>query len=583
MSHLHLPWRALLGALLLAASCLTAAAAPAALVLDDRQARVEAWPAVTVMVDASGKLDLAQVLAAPERFEPPTTAYATLGLNRDATWLRIPFSVPAEAREPRVLDIEYAPLNRVDLFLVQDGRVVQQAQMGNLQPFAERPIASRTHSVELLLLPGRDYQLLLRVQTLGARILPISFNTLSAFHARALGEQMLQGLLAGLGLCLVIYSLIQWWGLRDTLYLKYAILTTASLLFSVAQFGIGAQYLWTDNLWVEIKAPGLLALIAGAGTFLFVEHVLAGPDAGRYFSRVMKGGAIFLFGVALAYALDLIDVHLVSLVVGTVVLAPALMGMPGAIRRARRGDAIGGYFLVAWAGYFVTTALMVGLIKGRVDWGFLSMHSFQIGATLDMLIFMRVIGLRAMAAAAAAEHVHRERDVLLSLAHTDPLTGLPNRRGLNARLGAALPRCSPDHMLAVYMLDLDGFKQVNDRFGHDVGDELLVAVAQRLKAHLRSSDVVARVGGDEFVVMASGPHNERQAHDLGSKLLEAFEAPFDLSRQRCSVGLTIGYVLVPHDGTDAVDLLRRADAAMYLGKQSGKNCLRRGELDLVLE
>jgi diguanylate cyclase len=133
------------------------------------------------------------------------------------------------------------------------------------------------------------------------------------------------------------------------------------------------------------------------------------------------------------------------------------------------------------------------------------------------------------------------------------------------------------------MLDLDGFKQVNDRFGHDVGDELLVAVAQRLKAHLRSSDVVARVGGDEFVVMASGPHNERQAHDLGSKLLEAFEQPFDLSRQRCSVGLTIGYVLVPLDGVDAVDLLRRADAAMYLGKQSGKNCLRRGELDLVLE
>jgi diguanylate cyclase len=576
MRSLCRPWRTLFGALLLVASGL-AMAAPAALVLDDQRARVEAWPAVTVMVDASGELDLAEVLASPERFEVPTTAYATLGLNRDATWLRIPFSVPAEAREPRVLDIEYAPLNRVDLFLLQDGQVVQRALLGNLQPFAERPIASRTHSVELLLQPGRDYELLLRVQTHGARILPISFNTLSAFHARALSEQTLQGLLAGLGLCLVIYSLIQWWSLRDTLYLKYAILTSASLLFSVAQFGLGAQYLWTDQLWAELKMPGLTALVAGAGTFLFVEHVLAEPGASRLFSRVMKGGAVFLFAVAAAYAFSLIDVHVVSLVVGTVALAPALMGMPGAIRRARRGDAIGAYFLVAWAGYFLTTAVMVGLIKGRVDWSAWSVHSFQIGATLDMVLFMRVIGLRARAAAAAAEHVHRERDVLLSLAHTDPLTGLPNRRGLHARLTAALPQCTPAQMLAVYMLDLDGFKQVNDQFGHDIGDELLIAVAQRLRANLRSSDVVARVGGDEFVVMAHGPHNDLEARQLGHQLLEAFRDPFDLHQRSCSVGLTIGYVLAPLDGKDAVALLKRADAAMYAGKQGGKNCLRRGE------
>ncbi len=556
-------------------------ASQAALVLDDRAARIEAWPAVTLLTDVDGSLSLAQVLAAPpERFVVPRTAYATLGLSDEVVWLRLPLVVPAEAREPRILDIDYPLLNRIDAYLVHDGQLVQQALLGNLQPFAQRPIASRSHAFELELQPGRSYELLLRVQTRSARILPITINTLSAFHSRAVNEQMLQGLLAGLGLCLVIYSLMQWRSLREQLYLKYALLTFGSVMFSVAQFGLGAQYLWTDNLWFEFYMPGLAALMASGGTFLFIEEVLAGPDMNRYFSRLMKGGAAFLLLVAVVYALGWIDVHVVSLVVGTLGLAPALLGTPGAIARLRRGDSVGGYFLVAWLGYFVTTAVMVGLIKARIgvsDW---SMHSFQIGATLDMLIFMHVITLRGRAAQAEASNATRERDSLRSLAQTDSLTGLPNRRGLHNRLTAALPHATPEHMLAIYMIDLDGFKQVNDQHGHDIGDELLIAVAQRLQASVRSSDVVARVGGDEFVVLAHGPHNDQQAQDLGHQLLKAFAEPFELHEKRCSVGLTIGYVLAPQDGLDAVDLLKRADSAMYAGKQGGKNCVRRGELVL---
>ena len=169
-----------------------------------------------------------------------------------------------------------------------------------------------------------------------------------------------------------------------------------------------------------------------------------------------------------------------------------------------------------------------------------------------------------------------------SLAHTDPLTGLPNRRGLYAELANSLQRCDPHHLVAVYLLDLDGFKPVNDQYGHDVGDELLVAVAQRLRGHLRESDVVARLGGDEFVVMTHLLNQPEQAHDLGMKLLDAFRSPLALGNRQVWVGLTIGYALAPHDGSDAMGLLRLADAAMYSGKQAGKFCLRRNTGDLAL-
>lgn len=562
------------------AGLLLAAAVQAAppLVIDGSSQRIEVWPSVTVLPDESGEMDITAATGAADRFEPPRSAYATLGLRKDPVWLRIPVRWTGGGGPNWMLDIDYSPLNRVDVYLLREGRIVQQARLGNMQPFAQRPVPSRTHAVALELKPEVDYELYLRVQTQGAMILPITVMRPQVFHMEALGEHILQGLLAGLGLCLVIYSLVQWWSTRESMFVKYAMLTTGSLMFSVVQFGVAGMYLWRDNLYLESHGAPLMALLAAGSTFLFVEEVLRGPGVSRYFTRVMYAGSATLGLIALLYALDVIHVHTVSRVIGTLGLLPALMGLPGAISRARRGDAIGWYFLVAWLGYFVTTAIMVGVIRGYIDATLWTLHAFQAGATLDMVLFMRVLGLRMKAIHNEARSAVRERDTFVSMAHTDPLTGLPNRRGLDARLAADMAASSPDRLLAVYMIDLDGFKQVNDRHGHELGDELLVAVGQRLGAQLRSTDVVARLGGDEFVVTAGGLADERQARDLGHKLVESFREPFVLSdRRECQVGLTVGYVLVPVDGTDPVNLLRRADAAMYAGKQGGKGCVRRAE------
>ncbi len=565
---------ALVGALAL--SAWVHAAPP--LVIDGSAQRVEVWPSLTILPDESGEMDITAAMAAADRFEVPRSAYATLGLRKEPVWLRIPVRWTGGGGPNWMLDIDYAPLNRIDAFLVREGRIVQQARLGNMQPFAQRPIPSRSHALPLELKPEVTYELYLRVETQGAMILPITVMRPQVFHTEALDEHILQGLLAGLGLCLVIYSLVQWWSTRESMFVKYAMLTTGSLMFSVVQFGVGGMYLWRDNLWVESHGAPLMALLAAGSTFLFVEEVLRGPGVSRHFTRIMHAGAAALGLTALLYALDVIHVHSVSRVIGTLGLLPALMGLPGAIARARRGDAIGWYFLVAWVGYFVTTAIMVGVIRGYIDATLWTLHAFQAGATLDMVLFMRVLGLRMTAIHNEARSAVRERDTFVSMAYTDPLTGLPNRRGLDARLAAEMANTSPDRMLAVYMIDLDGFKQVNDQHGHELGDELLVAVGQRLGAQLRSSDVVARLGGDEFVVTAGGLADERQARDLGLKLVDAFRQPFRLAGGRaCQVGLTIGYVLVPVDGTDPVNLLRRADAAMYAGKQGGKGCVRRAE------
>jgi diguanylate cyclase (GGDEF)-like protein len=544
-------------------------------VLTPDTGRVDLWPQVRVLADPTRALTLEQALAAGDRFAVPRGAYATLGMDKEVVWLRAPIAVSRGAEGTWILDLDYALLNRMDVYSLRDGKVVRHATLGNSQPFAARPMQGRSHAVPLEFIAGGSQELLLRVDTPGAKILPLSLSRLPAFHARAVDEQLLQGALTCLGVVLLLYSLAQWASLRENLYLKYALLVLCSVTFSVHFFGIGEMYLWTDREWPDRHMAGVSALMAAAATALFVEDALAG-DLHRWLRRGLRAVAALHVIAAVAHGMDLIDIQTVAVLMSTTGLAPSLMGLPGALAKARRGDSVGTWFIVAWLGYFVASAILVGVVRGRIGANFWTLHSFQIGATFDMLIFMRIALLRTAARHRDARRAAQDRDTLHSLAHSDPLTGLLNRRGFDDALAGALARATPERILALYMLDLDGFKPVNDQFGHDVGDELLRVVAQRLRASMRAGDAVARLGGDEFVVMAYGLTNEAQASDLGRKLLDALGAPFALDPHTCSVSATIGYALAPMDAREPGALLKAADAAMYAGKEQGKNRLTRG-------
>ncbi len=562
--------------------CASVQAQPTPLQLQAQQPTAGLWQALQMLPDPEQRYTAQELLQGGPAFGPMPPTQGTLGVRAEPVWLRLPLELAASAPDRWVLDIDYAPLQRIDLVLASGGRVVQQAALGSHVPFAQRPLPTRSHAVGLDLQPGVAYELLLRVQTQGAMVLPLRLSPPAMHAEHALREQMLQGLLTGLALCLWIYSLAQWINQREVLFLQYTLLISGSLLFSLHFFGVGAQYLWGGLPWFEQHASGMSALMATCGSFLFIGQALAAGNPRNRLMRAMRWGAAGTALLALAFALDLFDTRVLAAIVSVLGLVPALMGIPGAVARMRQGDAVGGTLLLAWLVYFVATATVIGVIRGWVPVNFWTLHSFQFGATLDMLLFMRVLGLRSKALRLAAENARTERDTLHWLAHTDPLTNLPNRRGMQEALSNALRLCCHEQQLAVYLLDLDGFKPVNDEHGHDVGDELLVAVARRLQGHVRATDLVARLGGDEFVVVASALESPAQAHDLANKLLDAFHAPFTLSSTKVQVGLTIGYALAPLDAYDAASLLKLADAAMYQGKQNGKFRVQRSTEQLAM-
>jgi diguanylate cyclase (GGDEF)-like protein len=164
------------------------------------------------------------------------------------------------------------------------------------------------------------------------------------------------------------------------------------------------------------------------------------------------------------------------------------------------------------------------------------------------------------------------------LAQHDILTGLPNRALLNQRLRQIVAQASRDgHQVACLFLDFDHFKRINDTLGHDAGDQLLQAVAQRLTSAVRESDTVARLGGDEFVVILPGldpAHAAFEVMNVLTRVRESFLAPFRLADQAPTLTCSIGVSVYPVDATDPNGLIKQADTAMYAAKDAGRNAYR---------
>ncbi|MFK4685449.1 bifunctional diguanylate cyclase/phosphodiesterase [Bradyrhizobium diazoefficiens] len=160
------------------------------------------------------------------------------------------------------------------------------------------------------------------------------------------------------------------------------------------------------------------------------------------------------------------------------------------------------------------------------------------------------------------------------MARHDALTGLPNRVLFHEQLEQGLRRTGSGDQLAVLCLDLDHFKDINDSLGHPIGDALLKEVGRRLKATVGESDTVARLGGDEFAVVQIGRSEEAAARCLAGRLVEVISAPYEIDDHQIVIGVSIGISLSPQDGSNADELLKNADLALYRAKADGRGTYR---------
>jgi len=168
--------------------------------------------------------------------------------------------------------------------------------------------------------------------------------------------------------------------------------------------------------------------------------------------------------------------------------------------------------------------------------------------------------------------IEKQKNTLYDQAHHDSLTGLPNRVLFNDRLEHGIEQAKRHKaQMALFFIDLDNFKQINDSLGHPIGDRVLIAVTERLKAKIRKEDTLARLGGDEFTVIMDGLKEMQDVSLLAQKILDVVMQPIHIEGHTLYISCSIGISLYPQDDTDTNNLIKYADAAMYKAKEEGRN------------
>ena len=550
--------------------------APLALQLDGRTQEIPVWPRLRILDEAGARLDAVAARAQLARFSTPTTPYQNLGQRPAAVWLHVPIQVSPDAPARWVVRIEYPALRQVEFALFDaQQRLLQHSRSGAAVPFVERPLPSRTLATELALAPGQRYDLLIRVHTATAAIVPISLLTWPQFTAVESRDQITFGLMAGLMAFMLIYSATLWSSMRQPGFLAYGVLLVANGNFALGLYGVGAQYLWPLTPWLASNITVMSSLLVVAANLFFCLSVLEVRQHWPRVARWAQGSAGLMLFTLAGFLVGLFDYRQCAIAASTGAVINVALLLPVAIQRWRGHDRAAAFLLLGWLSYAGSMIMVAVLLRGLLPATPWTLYGAQLGAIGEMLSWLVVLNLKVDHLRRAAESNQREHDLMQALAHTDPLTGLANRRGLERALAAGVGSVARADArtpaMALFMLDLDGFKQINDQQGHEAGDVVLTTLARRLKDATRAGDVLARLGGDEFVVLATGLSSPADAAAVGRKLLAQFEAPILLSGGAlCRVGGTIGYSVARGPVSDVAAWLAEADAAMYAGKRAGK-------------
>jgi len=562
--------------------------------------RIDLREHLTVLADPEGSMNLADVRNRAASFQALGPG---VGLNfsyvRGAMWLRLDLASTASEDAEWQLELDYASLDQAALHdasgLVQYG--------GDRVPFEERATQHR-NPVFVLSVPAKSTRsFYLRVQSEGSlTVNPVLWRP-SAFARHSEQGYALHSFYFGMLAALAAYNLLLGLALRERVFLLYVLFVSGVGIGIASIYGLAIQFLWPGS--VEWGNRALVAGFALAGIVgpLFTRDFLGTARFAPRWHRALAIGAVAHVAVLLFGLLAPLKAAMQVMSVSTLLNCVLLLGCGVAcLWRGVHGARL---FVLSFALLLIGGMLMALRNFGLLPTHFVTLHAMQIGSALEMLLLSFALAdrfnqIRRERAAAQAELVaslqHHERELeqrvmertealaqanarLRDLAMRDPLTALANRAALYVRLADAMQRLSsPKSPVTVLMIDLDGFKAVNDRLGHEAGDRVLVTIADRLFATVRAEDLVARLGGDEFIVVAEGLTPERDVPHLADRLLETVSAPLDFAPD-ARVGASIGVALGCHRDEQVDALLRRADRAMYAAKAAGRGAIRWAEGD----
>ncbi|MDH1264218.1 sensor domain-containing diguanylate cyclase [Pseudomonas sp. GD03944] len=578
---------------------------------------------IELLEDTGGQLNIAD-LNAPDvqaRFQP-AAGRTSVGQSPNPWWIKVTLQRSADAPPEWWLEVGSVTLLDLQVFLPAEQGQWLARQAGERVPYAEgRDHDYRRAVFRLPELGEQPLTVYLRTFDPAGNSFPLRAWQLHDLEHQAKHEHLILGMIYGMILALLLYNLFILIALRQPAYFWYVLTMAASLVFIASMSGHGAQYLWPGSpvpVWLDrISLPILVSL----GMLRFAQELLYTRHSLRIPHQILNG-CCALYLVALA--MNLAGYRSASgMVIGLIPIVTVPTLLLCAIIRWRQGFTPALFYLLGYGTVLLSFVVLLLRAAGVIQPGESTAYLFPLAIAAEAILFSFALAYRIQMLkqekSAAMEQADREKSARLSqmqasadelqnavaqrtaelasanarlslreqaLEHAafhDPLTELPNRRYLIERCESALANAERHaQSVALLLIDLDHFKPINDRYGHDAGDLMLQVIAKRLREHVRGGDAVARLGGDEFAVLICGDDAESHAREIAARLLQALSQPVLYGAERLTVTISIGAALYPEHARHFNSLYKAADEALYKVKARGRSgsavCGEDGEL-----
>ncbi|MBN8755836.1 MULTISPECIES: diguanylate cyclase [Variovorax] len=522
-----------------------------------------------VFEDKTRSLDIEQVRTPPQeaRFAFPDDPLRGKESDR-VLWFKLQMRLadPADAAREWLMLVPTVSTHDLRFYgpYDEDGRALAApVTTGMRYPWASRPAASEQMAWRFRLPGPGTYTVYFRVESTFARIYDVSVWDPADYLQSTQDKRMFDGVSYGVLIGLMVYGLVLFKVFGEGLYGFYMLSCACGVLALASINGHALRYPFAH--W-----PAAAGFAYTAGPALWAICKL---QFGRRLLRLRHFAPpldwlVQAFTVALALAIPyanwgahpLMTFRLVqiSVVASTVVM---VIGALIAMRR-RYWPAVLYFFGVALL--LAGIGAIVVASWGWIEWAPNQMNVSQGALVAELIVFAVAMGSRLQLVLRSEQALTARTQQLVEALGTDALTGAASRAGFESRGEEWLHQGQP---FALMLLDLDGFKGVNDAHGHAAGDQVLIAIAQRLRQQLRKDDVVARLGGDEFAVLVLGAPSREVLSLMARRMIEAGSQPVEYEGRSVTVGMSLGIACRPGDGDTLARLLRAADRAMYHVKQ----------------
>ncbi|WP_265311075.1 sensor domain-containing diguanylate cyclase [Verminephrobacter eiseniae] len=559
-----------------------------------------------VLEDVPGRLRLDDVLAggsAASAFSSHTGRLSSFGFTRSTFWFRVEIDNPAPAPSDMLLVLRTPWLDSVRWFRPDGQGGYVERLLGDHLPFKARSYATPQFLIDVPVLPGK-HSYYLRLASAGAFMTPIELWSRQAFHDNDRLWAAYYGMFYGILCIMVLYNGCIWASTRDRSYFVYCLYLAVFFLMNFSYNGFAFQYFWPESpRWSNWSQTHWIFSFQGLAV-LFTMNFLESKTRLPRMHRVLQAFLVVLVGswIAVTVSGDIVAYHAVPIYFifgcAPLILAAGFLALRPGYRAAR-------FFVLAFVASITGSFFTALTVSGLIPYTFANFHASEFGLLADMVLLSQALADRVkllseqrdaaelreieqkIATTALLKQANedlermvlertselaRARDEAEHFARIDMLTGVANRRYFEEVATMEFARTQRGQQaLSVILIDIDLFKQVNDRYGHAAGDAVIRAVARLAKESVRESDFVARIGGEEFSVLLPGI-GQAPAFATAERLRERIAACV-VEHDGHSLGFTASFGVSEQVADDPgfSSLLRRADQALYAAKQAGRN------------